>query len=290
MPDLIPDFDLYRDLEIDPAASFETIEAAWRSLVRRNHPDTAGDEAAATERVKRLNVAHDWLSNAEKRAEYDRTRRAPLINRPSTESGTAQGRFSGAGHAGWLAKTAAAQRDRGAVRAVLLRARLLSASEVQRLVAAREARIEGWDDAYDAVAGWKELRVSQARSGREADHRRSAMETLEAEAFGAGYWTAKGGRAWALADDAGMAVKEAVEALLARSLLSAAQFDAYFGAWAEIIGFPNPRYFLGPPLARLAWQSVKWLLRAAGTWFASRSTRVQLLVVGIVVLVVLRLL
>lgn len=118
MPDLIPDFDLYRDLEIDPAASFETIEAAWRSLVRRNHPDTAGDEAAATERVKRLNVAHDWLSNAEKRAEYDRTRRAPLINRPSTESGTAQGRFSGAGHAGWLAKTAAAQRDRrGAGRA-----------------------------------------------------------------------------------------------------------------------------------------------------------------------------
>jgi hypothetical protein len=288
VPDQIPDFDLYRDLEIDPAASFETIEAAWRSLVRRNHPDTAADEAAATERIKRLNVAHDWLSDAEKRSAYDGTRRAALIHRPAKESGTARAASSERRRDGWLARTAAAQRERGTIRAVLIRAQLLSATEVQRLVAAREARIQGWDDAFDAVEGWKKLRVSQSRSAREADRRRAAMEALGDEAFGAGYWTAKAGRAWALADDAGMAVKETVEALLARPLLSAVQFDAYFGAWAEVIGLPNPRYFLGPPLARLAWQSFKWFLRGARRWFARRSLRVQLFVVGVAILLLLR--
>lgn len=74
----IPSFDLYRELEVDPAASAETIDAAWKSLLKRLHPDVAGDLAAA-ERVKRLNLAREWLADPDKRARYDRARRRPGV-------------------------------------------------------------------------------------------------------------------------------------------------------------------------------------------------------------------
>ena len=38
----------------------EAIELAWRALLRRHHPDVAGDRTAALEARKRINVAHDW--------------------------------------------------------------------------------------------------------------------------------------------------------------------------------------------------------------------------------------
>jgi hypothetical protein len=82
----IPSFDLYRELEVDPAASSETIDAAWKSLLKRLHPDVAGD-ATAADRVKRLNLAHEWLADPEKRARYDRQRRRPgvyVVPRPTT--------------------------------------------------------------------------------------------------------------------------------------------------------------------------------------------------------------
>ena len=66
-----PDFDLYAELEVSPRASQETIEAAWRSLLKRHHPDTAADPRTATEATKRLNVAHDWLADPRKRKLYD---------------------------------------------------------------------------------------------------------------------------------------------------------------------------------------------------------------------------
>lgn len=66
-----PDFDLYQELEVDPRASTETIEAAWRSLVKRFHPDIAPQRHGADDRIRRLNVAHDWLTNADLRAQYD---------------------------------------------------------------------------------------------------------------------------------------------------------------------------------------------------------------------------
>jgi hypothetical protein len=69
---LIPDDDLYARLGLEPEATPEAIELAWRALLRRHHPDVAGDSAAALEAAKRINVAHDWLSNPELRARYDR--------------------------------------------------------------------------------------------------------------------------------------------------------------------------------------------------------------------------
>ena len=71
---LVPEDDLYARLEVEVDASPEAIELAWRALLKQHHPDVAGDDAAALERAKRINVAHDWLSDPLQRARYDRER------------------------------------------------------------------------------------------------------------------------------------------------------------------------------------------------------------------------
>jgi curved DNA-binding protein CbpA len=68
----LPADDLYARLEIASDASPEVIELAWRSLLRQHHPDVAGP--SGLERAKRINVAHDWLSDPELRGRYDRER------------------------------------------------------------------------------------------------------------------------------------------------------------------------------------------------------------------------
>lgn len=68
----LPADDLYARLEIPVDASAEVIELAWRSLLRQHHPDVAGVDGL--ERAKRINVAHDWLSDPELRARYDHER------------------------------------------------------------------------------------------------------------------------------------------------------------------------------------------------------------------------
>lgn len=67
--DEIPRFDLYGELEISPHARAEVVEAAYRLLVKRHHPDVAGVSDDA--RVKRLNLAREWLTDPAKRQRYD---------------------------------------------------------------------------------------------------------------------------------------------------------------------------------------------------------------------------
>lgn len=69
---MLPADDLYARLELSVDASPEAIEIAWRALLKRHHPDVAG--AHADDVAKRINVAHDWLSDPELRARYDRER------------------------------------------------------------------------------------------------------------------------------------------------------------------------------------------------------------------------
>jgi curved DNA-binding protein CbpA len=71
---LVPTDDLYARLELPVTASAEAVEVAWRALLKRHHPDVAGGDADADERAKRINVAHDWLSDPELRDRYDRER------------------------------------------------------------------------------------------------------------------------------------------------------------------------------------------------------------------------
>jgi curved DNA-binding protein CbpA len=76
---MLPPDDLYARLELPVDASFEAVEIAWRALLKRHHPDIAGP--AAVETAKRINVAHDWLSDPILRARYDQERVGPTRRR-----------------------------------------------------------------------------------------------------------------------------------------------------------------------------------------------------------------
>jgi curved DNA-binding protein CbpA len=66
--------DPYKVLQVDPEAEDEVIEAAYRRLARKYHPDVAaGDEAR--ERMVRINQAWEMLKDPTRRAAVDRARR-----------------------------------------------------------------------------------------------------------------------------------------------------------------------------------------------------------------------
>jgi hypothetical protein len=69
MPDPIPTDDLYGRLGVPVDADTPAIDRAWRNLLKQHHPDVAG--ALSLQLAKLINVAHDWLSNAERRGRYD---------------------------------------------------------------------------------------------------------------------------------------------------------------------------------------------------------------------------
>ncbi len=64
----IPDY--YDVIQVAPQADHEVIEAAYRRLATKYHPDV-DHSPGATERMKLLNEAHDVLSDPVKRREYD---------------------------------------------------------------------------------------------------------------------------------------------------------------------------------------------------------------------------
>ena len=63
--------DYYRILELHEVASPEVIDAAYRRLARKHHPDV-NPSADATQRMKELNEAFEVLSDTVRRADYDR--------------------------------------------------------------------------------------------------------------------------------------------------------------------------------------------------------------------------
>jgi len=91
IPEPIPTFDLYAALGLTPAAGPTAVELAWRSAMKRHHPDQAGDDPAATELAKRLNIAHDWLADPAHRRRYDDARRISVPGRPPTTRAAAPG-------------------------------------------------------------------------------------------------------------------------------------------------------------------------------------------------------
>jgi len=65
--------DLYEILQVHPSAESEVIEAAYKKLAQKYHPDV-DKSPKATERMKMINVAHDVLSDPEQRRTYNATR------------------------------------------------------------------------------------------------------------------------------------------------------------------------------------------------------------------------
>lgn len=63
----------YEILEVNKNASPEIIEKAYRTLVKKYHPDLQQDENKNKyeEKIKKINEAYDILSDSEKRKKYD---------------------------------------------------------------------------------------------------------------------------------------------------------------------------------------------------------------------------
>ncbi len=69
------DRDFYRVLQVDAAAEPEVVEAAYRRLARKYHPDVQQtDIADTTERMMLLNAAYTTLRDPARRDAYDRER------------------------------------------------------------------------------------------------------------------------------------------------------------------------------------------------------------------------
>jgi DnaJ domain len=70
--------DFYAVLQVAPDAEREVIEAAYRQLMRKYHPDLAGDDAVMAarlnERAKAINQAYAVLRDEGQRRNYDRMR------------------------------------------------------------------------------------------------------------------------------------------------------------------------------------------------------------------------
>src|SRR3989344_3234552 len=61
--------DYYKKLGVEKSANGEEIKKAYRRLAHKHHPDKSGGDDKA---FKEINEAYQVLSNAEKRAQYDR--------------------------------------------------------------------------------------------------------------------------------------------------------------------------------------------------------------------------
>ena len=80
-----PDVDYYKVLQVDPEAELEVIEAAYRALSKKYHPDI-NRAADSMDRMARINSAYDTLSDASKRRDYNYLRSGTA--RPTTVSST----------------------------------------------------------------------------------------------------------------------------------------------------------------------------------------------------------
>src|SRR5256885_2196936 len=70
---------LYEILQVDPRAEPEVVEAAYRRLARKYHPDVASGDAGG-ERMKQINAAYEVLRDPLRRAAHDRE-----LSRPAEE-------------------------------------------------------------------------------------------------------------------------------------------------------------------------------------------------------------
>ena len=75
---------LYEVLQVHHSAEPGVIEAAYRLLAKKYHPDVNSDPAAATH-MKEINLAYELLSDPVRRVQYDRGRgvQAGSTDRPT---------------------------------------------------------------------------------------------------------------------------------------------------------------------------------------------------------------
>lgn len=79
--------DPYRVLQVDPTAEPEVVDAAFRSLARKYHPDVNPAPEAA-EQMERIMAAYEVLRDPDRRAAHDRSLK--VRQRPQSASARAQ--------------------------------------------------------------------------------------------------------------------------------------------------------------------------------------------------------
>ncbi len=68
--------DPYETLQVSRKAEIEVIEAAYRQLARKYHPDKNAS-SGSTKRMQEINAAYEILKDPMKRREYDRANPVP---------------------------------------------------------------------------------------------------------------------------------------------------------------------------------------------------------------------
>ncbi len=154
----------YQILNIKPTATEDDIKRSYRVLAKRYHPDVNPD-ARAAERFADINEAYDVLSDANKRAEYDRTLAAEAAAKPRPEDIVARRRAAQASATPYTvqqqaAANAARQRaaQAAAMRAAAMRAAAMRGNADPGFIYARQA-----DAQAQAQAAAKAQAQEQAR-------------------------------------------------------------------------------------------------------------------------------
>src|ERR1700680_5001362 len=91
MPSQAKKRDYYEVLGVERGASEEELKKAYRRLAVQFHPDRNPGDKQAEERFKELNEAYQVLSDAERRAQYDRYGHAAFQGPQGTGFGFTQG-------------------------------------------------------------------------------------------------------------------------------------------------------------------------------------------------------
>jgi curved DNA-binding protein CbpA len=85
--------DAYKTLQVDPEAEDEVIQAAYRRLAQKYHPDVSGPGPESAGRMAAINKAWESVRDPARRRAYDRERRA--AGRASDASTAASASASG---------------------------------------------------------------------------------------------------------------------------------------------------------------------------------------------------
>ncbi len=176
------DRDLYQILQIDPAAEQEVVQAAFKRLALKYHPDK-NPSLDANHRMQELNDAYAVISDPVQRAAYDRERREKLTAQRQAE---AEARYR-------------AEAERRAEASQLRR---------EQEAANRKAENERREKAR-AAAAQRRVEYEQQIRAQQAAQRRAKRERQQRE------WEAQQAAAQAAAEQAavpiGTPVEEAVE-------------------------------------------------------------------------------